>query len=89
MDALQAAIATSNVDVVAGILQGQSLDVNSLGPDGLAPLHLAVRGGNLPVCQLLLSYGANPNLCAENSHHRESLLLPWQPEDQPRSWKFC
>ena len=72
MDALQAAIATSNVDVVAGILQGQSLDVNSLGPDGLAPLHLAVRGGNLPVCQLLLSYGANPNLCAVRGY----VLIP-------------
>jgi ankyrin repeat protein len=56
----------SDVKVVAEMLVTNGADVNGRGPDGITPLHFAVRGSGLsatePAVTVLLDLGSNPLL---------------------------
>ena len=56
------------MEVVEALIQ-EGADVNYAPPTsssaGIAPLHEALRGGNLPMVKVLLRRGANPNLVSQ------------------------
>src|SRR3974377_1868906 len=52
---------SGNTSPSRGLIQ-QHADVNSPGPDGLTPLHLAVQEDNAAMAELLLRAGANVNV---------------------------
>jgi ankyrin repeat protein len=44
------------------LLVGRGVDINALGPDGKAPLHLAVTNGYVKLAKRLITAGADVNL---------------------------
>jgi len=59
------AIATGKADEVARLLEDDDSLVNSRNGSGQSPLHVATSHSLLPMMDLLLSYGANMNLCTD------------------------
>lgn len=51
---------------VAGFLLDNGADVNARKTNGLTPLHLAARNGDMPIIKLLLAHGADINAAASD-----------------------
>lgn len=60
------------LDIVRFLLR-EGANINTPAPNGMTPLHIAVKQANLPVAKLLLRKGANPNV-TQNSG-RTPLLI--------------
>ncbi|KJV56561.1 ankyrin repeat family protein [Orientia chuto str. Dubai] len=54
------------------LLEGESIDINSVDEDGSTALHLAVYEGHTETVNILLAHGADPNL--EDMYRRSSLI---------------
>ena len=60
-------------------------DLNETDEDGITPLHVAAKNGNLEIAKLLINYGADKNLrdnngtlpieFAKNNNHQEIIEL--------------
>ncbi len=56
------AIRSSDAVAIDAMLRREPARVNTLSAEGLAPLMMAVQRGNRMVAELLLRYGADPNV---------------------------
>ncbi len=61
-DLLLHAINHANVHEVVALIEEQEADVNFQNINGQTPLHYAVQVQNMTLIQMLLQYGADPNL---------------------------
>jgi hypothetical protein len=70
------AVVAKNIDLVTHLIS-LGASVNTMDQsDGMTALHHAVSNNQLPMVQLLLQHGANPNTCFQekNIHHGETPL---------------
>lgn len=59
---------------VENLLASGRCYVNERAKDGITPLHIAAATDNFPICQLLLSFGADPLLPDEKGRFVQSTL---------------
>ena len=62
------AIKAGNVELVTSLLRSNHGDVEKKDGDGETPLNLAAIRGNLKIIELLLAYGANPNVQGQSGY---------------------
>lgn len=73
---LEQLIADENLDRdTLALLVSQGVNLNQLGPGGLAPLHRAVRNGQLKTSKWLLQEGADVNLASASGASALDLAL--------------
>ncbi|XP_041977983.1 uncharacterized protein LOC121732232 isoform X2 [Aricia agestis] len=70
LHALFAAVEHGYLDKARNILESTDVDINSLNPDGLSPLDVAVLAGNRPLAKMLMEFGAK-----EGSHFKNPEAL--------------
>ncbi|XP_063618764.1 ankyrin repeat and fibronectin type-III domain-containing protein 1 isoform X2 [Cydia splendana] len=58
LHALFAAVEHGYLDKARNILESTDVDVNSVNPDGLSPLDVAVLANNRPLAKMLMEFGA-------------------------------
>ncbi|KPJ08852.1 Ankyrin repeat and fibronectin type-III domain-containing protein 1 [Papilio machaon] len=58
LQALFAAVEHGYLDKARNILESTDVDVNSLNPDGLSPLDVAVLANNRQLARMLMEFGA-------------------------------
>jgi ankyrin repeat protein len=62
---LREAIHSKDPRAVARCLPSHATRINEIGPDGLAPLHLAAALGHAEISLLLINHGAEPSLASD------------------------
>ncbi|KAK6504786.1 hypothetical protein TWF481_006725 [Arthrobotrys musiformis] len=83
--ALSKAVSNQNLPTIKMLLQHPLIDVNSK-TGGQTPLHVACRGGNAEVIELLLQAGADPNILSdtvERDQKREAALYYLAIQNHP------
>ncbi|MEO7674879.1 MAG: ankyrin repeat domain-containing protein, partial [Pyrinomonadaceae bacterium] len=62
-NALVAAVMNEDLDEVKDLIsKGKKVNVRDKALEGISPLHAAVETGNFEIMQILLAYGAKPNI---------------------------
>ena len=59
------AVEYNDIERVNELLKNDNSKINDLNEEGLSLLHIAVIKGNIKMINLLLSYGADSNICSE------------------------
>ena len=62
-NALVSAVMNEDVDEVKALIaKGKNVNARDRAVEGMSPLHAAVETGNFEIMQILLAYGAKPNI---------------------------